>query len=61
METKEKIKVLQIGAKDGTSLATLYQQENSRCGKDCSPEVVERDKFAEWERTFHRDRFGKSE
>ena len=32
METKEKIKVLQIGAKDGTSLATLYQQENSTLG-----------------------------
>lgn len=30
--TKEKIKVLQIGAKDGTSLATLYQQENSPLG-----------------------------
>lgn len=30
--TKEKIKVLQIGAKDGTSLATLYQQENSTLG-----------------------------
>ena len=29
---KEKIKVLQIGAKDGTSLATLYQQENSTLG-----------------------------
>lgn len=30
--TKEKIKVLQIGAKDGTSLATLYKQENSTLG-----------------------------
>ena len=30
--TKEKIKVLQIGTKDGTSLATLYQQENSTLG-----------------------------
>lgn len=30
--TKEKIKVLQIGAKDSTSLATLYQQENSTLG-----------------------------
>ena len=30
--TKEKIKVLQIGAKDGISLATLYQQENSTLG-----------------------------
>ena len=30
--TKEKIKVLQIGAKDGISLATLYQQEDSTLG-----------------------------
>ena len=30
--TKEKIKVLQIGAKDDTSLATLYRQENSALG-----------------------------
>ena len=52
METKEKIKVF---------IVCICKRSRKRCGKNCSPEVVERDKFAEWERTFHRDRFGKSE
>lgn len=59
METKEKIKVF-IDFQNGKTVC-IYKRSRKRCGKDCSPEVVERDKFAEWERTFHRDRFGKSE
>ena len=59
METKEKIKVF-IDFQNGKTVC-ICKRSRKRCGKNCSPEVVERDKFAEWERTFHRDRFGKSE
>lgn len=59
METKEKIKVF-IDFQNGKTVC-ICKRSRKRCGKNCSPEVVERDKFTEWERTFHRDRFGKGE
>ena len=59
METKEKIKVF-TDFQNGKTVC-ICKRSRKRCGKKCSTEVVERDKLAEWERTFHRDRFGKSE
>lgn len=46
METKEKIKVF-IDFQNGKTVC-ICKRSRKRCGKNCSPEVVERDKFAEW-------------
>ena len=57
METKEKIKVY-IDVQDGKTVC-ICKRSKKRCGKNCEPDVVERDKCAEWQSTFHRDRYGK--
>lgn len=57
MQTKEKIEVY-IDWKDGKTVC-ICKRSKKRCKKHCEPDVVERDKFSEWESTFHRDRFGK--
>lgn len=59
MKNKERIKVF-ARIENGRTVC-ICKRDRKRCGrKDCSPEVVERDRFAEWEDTFHRDRYGKS-
>jgi hypothetical protein len=30
-----------------------------RCGKNCVRDIVERDKYRDWEKTMNRSRFGK--
>ena len=35
-------------------------REKKRCKKSCSKDVVERDKYRDWEKTFKQDQFGKS-
>lgn len=42
METKEKIKVF-IDFQNGKTVC-ICKRSRKRCGKNCSPEVVERDK-----------------
>ena len=56
METKEKIKVY-IDIQDGKTIC-ICKRSNKGCGKQCEPDVVERDKFAGWKSTFRRNRFG---
>ena len=59
MRDKESIKVF-ARIENGRTVC-ICKRDRKRCGRrDCSPEVVERDRFAEWEDTFHRDRYGKS-
>ena len=57
MESKEKIKVY-IDFQNGRTVC-ICTKENKRCDKKCIPEVVERDKFFGWEKTFRVNRFGK--
>ncbi len=57
METKETIKVY-IDVQNGKTVC-ICKRSKKRCKKKCEPDVVERDKFAGWESTFRRDRYGK--
>lgn len=57
MERKEKIKVF-VDVENGKTVC-ICQRDMKGCNKRCEPDVVERNKFDEWESTFHRDRYGK--
>lgn len=59
MKDKEQIKVF-ARVENGRTVC-ICKRDGKRCKrKGCSPEVVERDRFAEWGDTFRRDRYGKS-
>ena len=57
MASKEEIKVY-IEIINGKTVC-ICKQDNKGCSKRCLKDVVTRDKFAGWEDTFHRDRYGK--
>ena len=38
----------------------ICKRSNKRCSEQCSPEIVERDKYRGWEKTFQRDKYGKT-
>lgn len=57
MENKEKIKVY-IDWQDGKTVC-ICKRSKKMCGKNCDPDVVERDKFYGWEKTFQQNRYGK--
>ncbi len=57
MREKESIKVY-IDYKDGKTVC-ICKRDKKRCGKACQEEVVERDRFAEWQSTMRRNRYGK--
>ncbi len=57
MQEKEKIKVF-IDYQDGKTVC-ICKRDRKRCGKACQKEVVERDRFAEWQSTMRRNRYGK--
>ena len=62
MQTIEEIKVYCRIENCKTVCICKRSKRNNRpekCGHNCEPDIVERDKFHEWEATFHRDRFGK--
>lgn len=54
----EYIKVF-IDYKDGKTVC-ICKRDKKRCKKQCTPDVVERDKYRDWEDTFYQDRYGKS-
>ncbi len=59
MKNKERIKVF-AKIENGRTVC-ICKSDRKCCGRqDCSPEIVERDRFAGWEDTFRRDRYGKS-
>ena len=60
MENKEKIKVFIEFDEHGNTQCICKRSQHRRCGKNCSPEVVERDRYYGWEQTFKQDRYGKS-
>ena len=57
MEKVEKIKVY-INFRNGKTVC-ICKSNKKGCRKNCIPDIVERDKFAGWESTFHRNRYGK--
>jgi len=57
MEKVEKIKVY-IQFKKGKTTCICIR-EKKKCNKNCIPDVVERDKFFGWEKTFRQNRYGK--
>lgn len=57
MEEKEKIKVF-ADIQNGKTVC-ICRRSNKKCGKKCEPDVVERDRFTDWESAFHRDKYGR--
>ncbi len=57
MRETESIKVY-IDCKDGKTVC-ICKRDKKRCGKACQKEIVERDRFAEWQSTMKRNRYGK--
>lgn len=57
MEEKEKIEVY-IDIQNGKTVC-ICKRSYKGCEKKCEPDVVERDKYAGWKDTFHRNRFGR--
>ena len=58
LESKEYIKVY-IDFKDGKA-SCICKRSRKGCGKQCTPEVVERNRYRDWEKTFPQDRYGKA-
>lgn len=58
MKQKETIKVF-IDYQDGKTVC-ICKRSKKGCKKNCLPEIVERDKYRGWRRTFHVDKYGKS-
>lgn len=58
MEEIERIKVY-VRIEKGYTICMCCQSKKL-CARKCAKDIVSRDKFADWEKTFRRDRFGKS-
>lgn len=57
-ETKEKVKVY-IDIQNGKTTCVCHYNKK-QCDKRCAVDVLERDKFAGWEKIMRQDRYGKS-
>lgn len=57
MEEVERIEVY-IRIEKGRTIC-MCCQSNKLCERNCAKDIVSRDKFVDWEKTFRRDRFGK--
>ena len=57
-ETKEKAKGY-IDIQNGKTICVCHYN-HKRCSKHCAVDVLERDKFAGWEKAMRQDRYGKS-
>ncbi len=54
----EKISVY-VDVEDGITVC-ICPLGNKRCSKNCTPEIVERDKYRGWQACFKQDKFGRS-
>lgn len=54
----EYIKVF-VDYKDGQTVC-ICKRDKKRCNKSCTPDVVERGRYQDWQSTFYQDRYGKS-
>lgn len=57
METTEKIPVHILTVKGKT--VCICHVDAKGCGKKCPKDLVERDKFRDWEKVMARNRYGK--
>ena len=57
MKSKERIEVY-VDIQNGKTVC-ICKQSRKKCNKKCTKDVVDRDRFADWEETFHRDRYGR--
>ena len=58
MEEKEKIPVF-IDVVNGKTVC-ICKRSRKKCGKNCEPDVVERDKFGGWQEMFRQNKYGKT-
>lgn len=56
MEEVEKIKVF-VNVEHGKTVC-ICKRSNKNCGKNCQPDVVDRDRFAGWQSVFRRNKYG---
>lgn len=57
MKTKEEIDVyVKI---EGGKTVCICKADKKRCSRPCEKDTVLRDKFNDWQSTFHRNRYGK--
>lgn len=56
MEIKEKIKAF-VYIQGGKTLC-ICKRDKKGCNRPCEPDIVERDKFAGWERTLYQNKYG---
>lgn len=54
---KEYIRVL-IRFEEGKTVC-ICMRDHPRCKRRCTPDIVERDKMRDWEKTFRVNKFGK--
>lgn len=57
MKAKERIEVY-VDIQNGKTVC-ICKRSRKRCNKKCEKDVVDRDRFEDWESTMHRDRYGK--
>lgn len=58
MADKEKIKVWVDYQNE--EISCICHRAKKRCNKKCTRDVVERDRYYGWERTFRTDKYGKN-
>lgn len=56
MEEIEKIKVF-IKTEKGKTVCIC---KDNYCGGDCQQDIVTRDRYRDWQKMFHRDKYGRS-
>lgn len=56
MEEREKIRVF-VDIKDGKTVC-ICKRSRKKCRKNCTPDEVERDRYAGWQSTMNKDKYG---
>lgn len=54
---KEYIRVL-VRFEEGQTVC-ICMRDNPKCKKHCTPDIVERDKMRDWQKTLKVDKYGK--
>ena len=57
MELSERIPVY-VYYRNGRTVC-ICKRDNKRCDRECAEDIVERDKFRDWEETMNRDKYGR--
>lgn len=56
MKEREAIKVF-VDIREGKAVC-ICKRSRKKCKRSCTPDVVERDRYAGWQGTMNKDRYG---